>query len=202
MAKTHIQDMARELAKKYKEAEQLMLDGGEFLQYSVLSPEEQASFSKLKQNLDGSLSTLSVALSAAAQGKISELILSVDEERKSYAEPLSQLVDDLSKSDISEETKVSTYQLISSYNTALRSIASTLSTLEQVAFIANFPRNKRKQRRLLTPLAAPLSTRLQEFYRTHYIFTKVDSSMSELSNYIASLKTELAVPTELDDLSE
>ena len=143
MAKRHIQAAARKIAGLYEEVSAEVVKAGELLGDTMFSPEEQELFSKLKGEVDSQLSLLTVALSAAAQGKITEVALQIIEQKRSFEEPLRQCLDDLA-GDLPEDVRATTESLIVTYNDAIRKNREVLRILSYICLLAGLPSSKKR----------------------------------------------------------
>ena len=203
MAKQHIRFFARQLASYYKQAEEILSDAGLATQDVMFSPEEQREFSKYKAAVDGELSLLSVALSSAAQGKLSNIIKSVKGQIDSFTAPMQEAVENLTDNSMPEDQVLATKRLIAVYTEQLKKVEATLETLKAVEEWANFPASKKKQAYLsrnLRPL--PLVERLGMCYETSRVFDALRAALDEFRFYVASLSSAAQSSEPIDDLSE
>lgn len=192
MAKKDIRIIAKQLADKYSEAEEVMQEAGLLLQDTVLGPEEQKRFSEHKAAVDNELALLSVALSAAAQGKIKELIDKAEEEHQSFLEPLHQAADNLAE-ELPAETKLATFQLIQNYNRQILKIQDKINLLNKVARIANFPNkrsNQKKYARRKGITFYSIKDQRDMFFAECDVFVFYECAMSSFRRYIKSLSEE------------
>ena len=202
MAKSDVQYIVKQLAKKYEETEKLMQDAGLALQDVMLSPEEQREFSKYKTKVDNELTFLSVSLSAAAQGKIKEVITKAKERHQSFIEPLHQAVDNLSE-EIPEEVQIATLGLIKNYNEQIEVTKESLEILERIRLIAELPKRAAKQKNYLHCLGLPLDTldkMKQSFFKLEDIFIYYESAKSQFQTYVNTLfDEEISTAGDLDE---
>ena len=219
MAKAHIKDLARILAGKYDEINNKMEEAGLALADTMLSPEEQERFSYFKNAVDGALSTLTISLSAAAQGKLAEVYNQVKAQQEAFTKPLQDAVDDLAKPDIPEDIKQQTMELIASYNAQIRHIEETLYTIRVVEYWMNFVSNRKKQRKyfremfckgcargLPACINAPVYRSLEEQKQAAYVcytpFKQVNEALQNFEDYVRLLQQEPDENIVVDDMSE
>lgn len=217
MAKSHIRDLVRILARKYEEANSKLEEVALILSDTMLSPEEQERFAKVKARVDNSLSTLSVSLSAAAQGKLVEVYSQLEAERLSYVEPLQQAIDNLSE-DLPKDIRQQTLAMVSAYNANIQLVQETLSIVRTIDFWKNFVSNRRKQRKYFRTMFCKdcakglavcselddycsLEERKQAAYSCYSIFKQVDAAMLELGGYLTSIQDTESTEI-VDDMSE
>lgn len=203
MAKKDIRFFARELAKFYEQAEQILSDAGLATQDVMFSPEEQKQFSIYKAEVDNNLSLLSVALSSAAQGKLSSLVGSVKQQEKAFLEPLNEALNNLADPNFPAEQIEPTERLIAQYNDKLRAVSATLDTLSAIEEWANFPAKRKKRARLLSNFRPmPLHERLVMYYQSSKMFDALRQAIDNFRLYVNSLNTAARGSDPVDDLSE
>ncbi|MCM1322865.1 MAG: hypothetical protein NC218_01630 [Acetobacter sp.] len=221
MAKCHLQDLARLLADKYKEAEDLTAKLGLALADTVLDPEEQKEFSLLKGRVDSALSTLAVSLSAAAQDKLDDIINQLEQQKMTYAEPLRDALDNIADPEIPEALRAQTAGLIELYNNQIRQTQKTIDVIRRIYLFKNIVSNKRKQRKYFrevfcancdkkiercfgTSYYRPLEEMKQAAYRCYSIFKLVDDAMIDFDAYVRKMqKQSEEEPSEpVDDMME
>lgn len=217
MAKRNIRTLARLLAGKYEQADEVLKSLGEGLADTMLSPEEQHLLSKKKSAVDVELGNLSVLLSAAAQGKLGEVEAELLKQDKMYLEQQALLLNDLSSSDISEQTKKQSEELIASYNQQRKILEEQQGAVNRIFAVLNLPGNKRKQRAMLRDFVeahvtvqtghAPTNLRSMSlasmetfFYDKLGIFTKVNDKLNLYSEFVTTIDdVETSTAGDLDE---
>ncbi len=220
MAKSHLRDLARLLAGKYEEVNKELEQVGLSLSDTMMSPDEQEEFSRLKGLVDASLNTLTVALSAAAQGKIDDVILQLKDEQMAYAEPLKAAIDNMADAkDMPREVKDQTAALITSYNNKIRQTEEIISSLRVIRYWANFVASRKKQRKYfkevfckdcargLPACAEPvvnisLEVQKENAYSCFSIFKQVDEYLNMFKGYVSSLSESQRTDAQVGDMDE
>ena len=217
MSKRNIRDLARGLVDKYNDAEEQIRKASLAIKDTLLSAEEQTTFSKYKAEVDTTLSFLSVCLSASAQGKITEIENQLKDQEQAFAVPLQKAVENLADIKDDESLKLQTMKLISAYNEEIHKILLLQDLVKSIKFFANLPNRKKKQRRYLLwhiynveflrgePYEFMASLPTAEILAREYwgyIFGKVDEKLQEFSKYVEELGVEPESSNPDDDLNE
>ena len=192
-----------------------MSEAGLALQDTMLSPQEQQEFSAHKTRVDNELSLLSAALSAAAQGKLNNLIQGVNDEIQSYVEPLHKATDDLASPDLPEEVELSTKQLIQMYVERVRGMQSTLDTFRRIKVFADIPNRRNKAKKYLSSAPDQVAVKVVIAYLTssdsnldteefskHSPFAQLHEVSKQLTDYVSTLQSEESEESTVGDLDE
>lgn len=183
----------------------------------MLSPDEQQELSKKKAAVDVELGNLSVVLSAAAQGKLSEIGGDLDKQSKMYLEQQALLLNDLSNPDIKEEQKQQSEKLIASFNQQRAILDDQRGLVTKIAVVLNLPASKKRQRELLREFAdahitvetghsptnlmnMSLSYLELFFYEKLGIFKRADDKLNLYSEYVSTINdVETSTAGDLDE---
>lgn len=217
MAKSNLRTLSRILAGRYEQANDALVQFGEDVADTMLSPEEQEELSKKKQAVDVTLANLTITISAAAQGKLKELEENIKKEKAAYMEPLAQLLDNLADPDISSVDKKRSEGLVAIYNEKQRQLDEQLILVSKIAAISNIPAKKKRQRKLLRDFmeahvvletghattnagTQSLSTLEAYFYEKLGIFTQVDAKLNCYQEYLSTISdVETSTAGDLDE---
>lgn len=217
MAKSNIKSLVRILAGRYEQANNLLTDLGISIENTMLSPEEQQELSKKKAEVDVALGNLSVVLSAAAQGKLDEIVAELEKQDKMYLSQQALLLNDLTNQDISEQVKSQTEQLIASFNKQRAILEEQKGAVALISLVLNVPGSKKKQRKLLRGFAdahitvetghspknlmnMSLSSLEMFFYEKLGIFKRIDDKLNLYSEFVTTINdVETSTAGDLDE---